>query len=114
MKELAGFVLFLAVVFFVGYKFGMPQYKYRMFKGDMQDVSDYVARSPEEAFNNAAKTIKEHGLPIPEEEYGSYIYMEIVPGSLNYKYDIEWDDTVDFWGYYKKTYHFVVHSEPRG
>jgi hypothetical protein len=94
-------ILVLASLVYVGIKIGMPYYRYSAFKTDVIElarISTDVEKTKEQIIERAQE------LKIPVQPDG----IEIMKTGKALHVKTSWSETVDFLGFYQKTFNFSV------
>jgi predicted membrane protein len=94
-------ILVLASLVYVGIKVGMPYYKHSAFKSDVIElarISTDVEKTKEQIIERA------HELKIPIQPDD----IDITKTEKTLHVKTSWSETVDFLGFYQKTFNFSV------
>lgn len=98
-------IALLVIAGYSGIKFGMPHYRYSSFKYDAKDIARSELGNLEKIRAKAYETSQRLKIPIDEESIivtkkGELIHIQA-----------SWSETVDIFGYYKKTLKFKIDIE---
>jgi hypothetical protein len=94
-------ILVLASLVYVGIKVGMPYYKHSAFKSDVIElarISTDVEKTKEQIIERA----QELKIPIQTDN------LEVMKTGKALHVKTSWSETVDFLGFYQKTFNFSV------
>jgi hypothetical protein len=102
-----GFLLLsiLVAIVFVGISFSKPYYRYYTLGSHTRDFLKSDIGNVNAIKKNIMDNAAELNVPLEEEDLEVVIEKKIV------KIKATWSETVDFWGYYQKTFEFVMEEE---
>ena len=95
----------LVAIVFVGVSFGKPYFRYYSLSSRTRDFLKSDTFSPEVIRKNIMAEAEELNVPLDEGD------LEVSIKQKNVKVRATWSETVDFWGYYQKTFDFVMEEE---
>jgi hypothetical protein len=95
----------LVAIVFAGVSFGKPYYRYYSLSSHTRDFLKSDTFSPETIRKNIMADAEELNVPLAEED------LEVSVKQKNVKVRATWSETVDFWGYYQKTFDFVMEED---
>jgi hypothetical protein len=96
----------LAAAIHAGARYGMPYYRYSMFKSDVIDMVNFELNDPEELKAKILKKAEALRVPLNEKD------LNVEGTSEKFRARAIWtEDVVLFGGYYKKTLSFSVEAE---
>ena len=95
----------LAAIVFVGVSLGKPYYRYSMLSSHTRDFLKSDTFSVKAIRENIMADAEELKVPLDEED------LEVTVDKKNVKVKATWSETVDFWGYYQKTFDFVMDED---
>jgi len=98
-------LFFLGVLIFVGISFSKPYYRSYTLGAHTRDFLKTDIGDVNAIRNNVMKDAAELGIKLSESDLFVTIDKKIV------KVKATWKDTVDFWGYYQKTFDFEMYEE---
>lgn len=98
-------VLLLAAIVAIGIKLGTPYYRSYSLGSHTRDFLRTDVGNLEVIKKNVLKDAEELGIPLNE----SQVEVKLVQKTI--KVTAKWKDTVDFWGYYQKTFEFELDEE---
>jgi hypothetical protein len=98
-------LFFLVAIVFVGVSFGKPYYRYYSLSSHTRDFLKSDTYNVETIRTNIMTDAEELKVPLAEED------LEVVVDKKNVKVKATWSETVDFWGYYQKTFDFVMEED---
>lgn len=91
---------------YTGIQFAIPQYHYYMFKSDVDELSQLTSLPMKELLSEVLQSAQDANLPIEEED----IHLSrVTDGS---RIQAAWQETVNIFDLYKKTYYFSVDAQP--
>lgn len=90
----------LGFCIYVGYLFGMPFYKYKVFQSDTMDIVRYELPRIDDIHKRIVKKAKEIGVPIRPED------IRVTEGRFKYSATAQWTETVNLFDQYEHTYSF--------
>jgi hypothetical protein len=96
-------VIILAVIIlaiYTGIQFGTPYYHYYIFKSDMEELST-VPLHMKELRERIMTIANDYNIPVDPNNV-------VITGDRPYNILISWDETVNMFDYYKKTFYFSV------
>jgi hypothetical protein len=99
-------ILILACMVYVGFKLGIPYYKYSAFKSEAKEIArisraTQIGRTQTQIYERA----RELNIPIEEED------ITVTQTANGLHVETGWTETVDFLGLYQYTFDFVVDVE---
>ncbi|GAB4490831.1 MAG: hypothetical protein OHK006_24140 [Thermodesulfovibrionales bacterium] len=98
-------VLLLAAIVMIGIKLSTPYYRSYSLGSHTRDFLRTDIGNLEVIKKNVLKDAEELGIPLKE----SQVDVKLVQKTI--KVTAKWQDTVDFWGYYQKTFEFELDEE---
>lgn len=100
------FLLFLLVaIIFLGISFGKPYYRYYVLGSHTRDLLKTEIGNVDAIKKKIMEDAVELNVPLNENDLEVKIQNKIV------KVKGAWSETVDFWGYYQKTFDFTMEEE---
>lgn len=94
----------LVVGVHAGFKYAMPEYRYKVFKGDMEEVMQFSVYDEKDLKKRIMKFIQEDNIPIKSEDD---VMIYTLDKDL-YMVRIAWEEYVDYFGYYPRTFSYSV------
>ena len=104
IKALFGLLLLGAIMVSL-VLFGKPYYRSYMLGAHTRDFLKTEIGNVGMIKNNIMKDAAELGIKLNEKDLSVYLDNKII------KVKATWKDTVDFWGYYQKTFDFEMYEE---
>jgi len=95
----------LAAIVFVGISFGKPYYRYYTLSSHTRDFLKSDTFNAKVIRENILADAEEVKVPLADED------LEVTVDKKNVKVRATWSETVDFWGYYQKTFDFVMEED---
>lgn len=95
----------LVAIVFVGVSFGKPYYRYYMLSSHTRDFLQSDTFNPETIRKNIMADAEELNVPLDEQD------LKVEVKRKNVTVRATWSETVDFWGYYQKTFDFVMEED---
>ena len=95
----------LAAVVFVGVSLGKPYYRYSMLSSHTRDFLKSDTFNPATIRANIMADAEELQVPLADQD------LEVTVNKKNVTVKATWSETVDFWGYYQKTFDFVMEED---
>jgi len=95
----------LVAIVFVGVSFGKPYYRYYTLSSHTRDFLKSDTFNPAAIRANIMADAEELNVPLAEED------LEVAIDKKNIRVKATWSETVDFWGYYQKTFDFVMEED---
>ena len=95
----------LVAIVFVGVSFGKPYFRYYQLSSNTRDYLKGDTFNPQGIRANIMAAAEELNVPLDEEN------LEVSVKQKNVKVRATWSETVDFWGYYQKTFDFVMEED---
>ncbi len=100
------FLLFLLVaIIFLGISFGKPYYRYYVLSSHTRDLLKTEIGNVDAIKKKIMEDAVELNVPLNENDLEVKIQNKIV------RVKGAWSETVDFWGYYQKTFDFTMEEE---
>jgi len=94
----------LVVGVHAGFKYAMPEYRYKVFKSDMEEVMQFSVYNEKDLKKRIMKFVQEDNIPIKSED-------DVLVYTLDkdqYMVRIAWEEYVDYFGYHPKTYSYSL------
>ncbi|MEJ2183435.1 MAG: hypothetical protein P8Y66_07915 [Nitrospirota bacterium] len=88
---------------YAAFLFGMPKYRYEVFKSDANDIIRFNIHHEKEMVDNFYEKAREAGVPLRRED----IHVERGMDG-EFRAEMSWMETVDFFGLYQKTFMYSV------
>ena len=101
MKKTVAFLLIFGIIGYSIYLVAIPHYNYFAFSSDVGEHMRINIYSPEQVKDDLMQYVEEYDIPINKED----IYLS---SERPYKVSISWEETVDFFGLYQKTFEFHI------
>ena len=98
-------ILVLASILFVGFKFGVPYYRYSAFKTDTKELARISVGNADRTREQIFERAQELRLPLEEED------IEVTKTTNGMRVQTSWSETVDILGLYQKKLNFSVDVE---
>jgi hypothetical protein len=98
-------VLILASIAYVGWKFGIPYYRYSAFKSDAQELARISIGGTERTRSQIYEKAQQLKLPLEESD------IEVTTTANGVRVRASWSETVDLLGLYQKKINFSIDEE---
>ncbi|NWF98640.1 MAG: hypothetical protein HXY52_06885 [Nitrospirae bacterium] len=98
-------LIILVICAYVGYKVGMPYYKYSAFKADAKEITRIGLGEVERTKNMLLERAHELKIPIEEDA------ISVIRKEKTVQVNTSWKETVDFMGLYQKEFVFNIDIE---
>lgn len=95
-------LVFLALVLYSGFQFGMPYYRYSAFKSDVKDITRIGSESADRIKTQVYESAKSYKIPIEEKD------ITVRKGDSVVQVKVSWTEQVDIFGLYKRTLYFKI------
>ena len=95
----------LVAIIFIGISFGKPYYRFYALGSHTRDFLKTDVGDIDAIKKNVMKDAAELNVPLDEAD------LEVVSLNKIIKVKATWSETVDFWGYYQKTFDFVMEED---
>jgi predicted membrane protein len=107
MKKGIFWLLFLVFLAYLGFKFGVPYYRYLAFKADTKEIAKISVdvRDDEKIRNKIFERAQELKVPIEKDD------IEISRTERFLRVRTSWFEVVDIYGIYQKTLTFYIDTE---
>jgi hypothetical protein len=107
MKKGIFWLLFLVLLVYLGFKFGVPYYRYLAFKSDTKEIAriSVDVRDDEQIRNRIFERAQELKIPIEKDD------IEISRTDRVLRVRTSWFEVVDIYGIYQKTLTFSIDTE---
>ncbi len=103
--KVALILIILVLCVYVGFKIGMPYYRYSAFKSDAKEIARIGLGDVERTKTMLIE--KAHELKIPVEEDA----ISVIRKEKTVQVNTSWTETVDFMGIYQKDFSFNIDIE---
>ncbi len=102
MKKTIIFLIFLVLTGYSLYLIAVPQYNHFAFKSDLEELLRItINNDPKKLTENIMNLVEEYAIPIKEEDL--YVTWE-----NGFWVKTEWEETVNFFGVYQRTFKFRI------
>jgi hypothetical protein len=95
----------LVAIVFVGVSFGRPYFRYYSLSSHTRDFLRSDTFNAAAIRANIIADAAELKVPLDEQD------LEVAIDKKNIRVKATWSETVDFWGYYQKTFDFVMEED---
>lgn len=103
--KVALILIILALCSYVGYKVGMPYYRYSAFKADAKEIARIGLGDVERTKSMLLERAQELKIPIGEDS------VSVIRKEKTVQVNTSWSETVDFMGVYQKEFAFNIDIE---
>jgi len=100
LTSLLGIALFIFLCY-TAFLLSWPYYKAWQYESDARDIVRFTFRNPDDLKKRLYESGQETGVPVMDNQI---FVTEDDEGEFKAK--VSWTETVDFYGYYQKTYEF--------
>lgn len=98
-------LIIIALCAYVGYKIGMPYYRYSAFKADAKEITRIGLGDVERTKTMLLERAHELKIPIEEDA------ISVIRKEKTVQVSTSWNETVDFMGIYQKDFSFNINIE---
>jgi hypothetical protein len=98
-------IALLIVIIFIAVSFAAPYYRYYTLGSHTRDFLKSEIGNLEMIKDRVMSDAKELGVPLDEKN------LDITQDKKIIRVKATWSETVDFWGYYQKTFNFAMSEE---
>ena len=97
----------IVFLFYLGFKFGMPYYRYSAFKSDVKEMARVSLGDARKTKSEVLQRAEELRIPIEESD----LAIDVDQKKNTLRVRTSWSETVDVLGLYQKTLDFSVDEE---
>ena len=101
-------LLVVGLALYSAFLFGIPFYHYQVFKSDLKELSKLPSGPFKEGemMLRVQEMAREIKVPLKDEDI-------ILTHGLTYKIEVSWEETVNWLGFYQKTFQFAVDTSSK-
>ncbi len=107
MKKYIFFIALIIVLIYCGYLFAVPQYRYYAAKSDLEELMNISISRPDLVKQAVMDIVATYELPVNPKE------VNITNDRKQYYVKTSWEETVDIFTLYQKTYYFTIDTSKK-
>lgn len=107
MKKIIFIIALIILLIYCGYLFAVPQYHYYAVKSNLEEYMNVAIDRPGLVNETVMRIINEHGLPVTKDD------VHITHDDKRYYVKTSWEETVDIFTLYQKTYYFTIDTSKK-
>ncbi len=107
MKKVIFFITLVIVLIYCGYLFAVPQYRYYAVKSNLEEYMRIAIERPGLVQETVMSIVNDYELPVKKDD------IHITHDDKRYYVKTSWEETVDIFTLYQKTYYFTIDTSKK-